>query len=340
MDNLRFAVMGTGFWAGYQVSAWFEVGGVELVAAYNRTRSRAEAFAERFGSPRVYDDPEVLFESEQLDFVDIITEAQAHAPLVALAARYRVPVICQKPMAADCTTAQEMLRVCEEAGIPFFVHENFRYQRPLRAVKEVLDTGQIGRPFRARIQFVHHNPVIFENQPLLKTLERFAVADLGVHLLDLARFYFGEPDSLYCQTHRTRADIAGEDVATLVLRIGELACTCEISYSTRTEWGHFPETFVYVEGDQGTLELGPDCRIHVTTESGTLVRQVVPPRYDWADPDYALVHASIVDANRALLEALRTGQPPETSAEDNIKTVSLMCAAYDSAQHNQVIQLT
>jgi len=339
MDKLRFAVFGTGFWAGYQVPAWFEVGGVELVAVYNRTRARAEAFAARFGSPRVYDDPEELFRSEQLDFVDIITEVQAHAPLVELAARYRVPVICQKPMAADCTTAQAMVRACEETGIPFFIHENFRYQRPLRAVKEVLAAGQIGQPFRARIQFVHHNPVIFENQPLLKTLERFAVADMGVHLLDLARFYFGEPDSIYCQTYRTRDDIAGEDVATLVLRIAGMICTCEISYSTRTEWGHFPETFVYVEGDRGTVELGPDCRLRVTDEDGTRVRAVVPPRYDWADPDYALVHASIVEANRALLDALRTGRPPETSAEDNIKTVNLMCAAYDSAQQNQVIHL-
>jgi predicted dehydrogenase len=340
MRDLKFAVLGTGFWAGFQVPAWFEVGGVNLVAAYNRTRARAEAFAERFGVPRVYDDPEALFKAEELDFVDIVTEVQAHAPLVALAAKYRVPVICQKPMAADCTTAGEMVHACEAAGIPFFIHENFRYQRPLRAVKEILDTGEIGHPFRARIQFVHSNPAIFENQPLLKTLERFAVADLGVHLLDLARFYFGEPDSLYCQTYRTRDDIAGEDVATIVLSMGDVTCTCEISYSTRTEWGHFPETFVYVEGHEGTLELGPDCRVHVTTEAGTRVRAYAPPRYAWADPDYALVHASIVDTNRALLESLRTGRSPETSAEDNIKTVSLMCAAYDSAERNQVIQLT
>ena len=45
MATLRFAVMGTGFWANFQIPAWFEVGGVELVALYNRTRSRAEAMA-------------------------------------------------------------------------------------------------------------------------------------------------------------------------------------------------------------------------------------------------------------------------------------------------------
>ena len=35
---LRFAVFGTGFWARFQLAAWREVGGVECVALYNRTR--------------------------------------------------------------------------------------------------------------------------------------------------------------------------------------------------------------------------------------------------------------------------------------------------------------
>ena len=75
MTNLKFAVMGTGFWANFQIPAWFEVGGVELVALYNRTRSRAEAMAAKCVSdwrapntPRVYDDPDELFRREQARF--------------------------------------------------------------------------------------------------------------------------------------------------------------------------------------------------------------------------------------------------------------------------------
>ena len=54
MANLRFAVLGTGFWANFQIPAWFEVGGVELAALYNRTRGKAEAMAEKcvsWGAP-------------------------------------------------------------------------------------------------------------------------------------------------------------------------------------------------------------------------------------------------------------------------------------------------
>jgi predicted dehydrogenase len=338
MAALKFAVMGTGFWSNYQIPAWFEVDGVELVAVYNRTVSKAQKVAERFDVPKVYGDPEELLQKEDLDFVDIITEVPAHAPLVYLAAQYNVPVICQKPMAPDYDTAQKMVEVTRKAGVPFFVHENFRYQTPLRALKGVLGEGHIGQPMRARIQFVHGlEDFVWDNQPILKTLDRFALTDLGSHLLDLARFFFGEPHSLYCQHFQIRGDIAGEDAASIVLKIGDMVCTCDISYSTKTEWGHFPETFVYIEGKQGTIELAPDYWIRVTTDQGTHARRYPPPRYSWCDPDYNVAHASMVPIHRDFLKALETGRPPETSGEDNLKTMRLVYAAYESAGRNQVI---
>ena len=338
MPDLKFAVMGAGFWSHYQIPAWLEVGGVQLVALYNRTVSKAQKVAEKFSVSRVYADADELFLNEELDFVDIITEVPAHASFVFLAVKYKVPVICQKPMAPDYETAREMVAACREAGVPFFVHENFRYQTPIRAVKRLLDEGQIGRPFRARIQFVHGFP-IFENQPFLKTLERFVLTDVGSHILDLARFFFGEEQSVYCQHYRTRDDIAGEDVATVILKIGDVICNCEMSQSTRTEWGHFPETFVYIEGEKGTIDLGPGFWIHVTTDDGTFSRRYPPPRYDWANPDYDVVHSSMVPLHADFIKALKAGAPPETSGEDNLKTMRLVYSAYESAERNQVIPL-
>ena len=80
--KLRFAVFGTGFWANYQIAAWNEVGGVELVALYNRTKSKAAAMAEKFKVPAVYDDYELLLEKERIDFADIIiaSDARGDAP--------------------------------------------------------------------------------------------------------------------------------------------------------------------------------------------------------------------------------------------------------------------
>lgn len=271
--------------------------------------------------------------------MDIITEVPAHAPLVHLAARYRVPVICQKPMAADYETAAGMVAACRDAGVPFFVHENFRWQTPIRALKAALDSGQIGRPFRARIQFEFYKPFVFENQPLLKQLPRLALADVGSHLFDLARFFFGEAQGIYCQTRRVRPDIAGEDVASAMLRCSDVICTCDMSYATRTEQEQFPQTLFYIEGTRGTVELAPDFWIRLTTDEGTFVRRYPPQRFAWADPDYAVVHASIVPCNADLLAGIHGDHPAETTGEDNLKTVELVQRAYDSAAENKVISL-
>ncbi len=340
MADLKFAVLGTGFWSHYQIPAWFETGGVDLVAVYNRTVARAEKVAEKFGVPRVYDDPEELLQKETLDFVDIITEVPAHAPLVQLAAQYQVPVICQKPMAPDYETAQKMVAVCREAGVPFFVHENYRWQAPVRELKRVLDEGHIGRPFRGRFQFVHAlEPFVWENQPLLKSLERLVVADQGSHQLDLARFFFGEAQSVYCQHLRTRDDILGEDVASITLKMENAICNVEISFVSKTEWGHFPEELIYLEGTRGTLELAPDFWIRLTTDAGTRLWRHLPPRYAWADPNYDVNHASMVPLHQDFLNALQTGQAPENAGEDNLKTMQLVYAAYESAARNQVIAI-
>lgn len=341
MPDLRFAIFGTGFWSLYQIPAWFEVGGVQPLAAYNRTKARAEQVAGRFGIPRVYADPEELLrrERENLDFLDIITAVETHAPLVHLAARYKIPVICQKPMSTDLASAEGMVAACQEAGVPLYIHENWRWQAPIRALKQALDSQFIGTPFRARIDMISGFPV-FDNQPFLKELEQFILTDLGSHTLDVARFLFGEAASLYCQTRRVHKDIQGEDVATVLMRMGPAGVTVTVNMAyagNYLEREAFPQTFFFIEGERGSLELAENYWLKVTTEEGTLARRVPPPRYAWADPEYEVVHSSIVACNADILKALQGQGQAETTGADNLKTVRLVFAAYDSSSQDKVL---
>ena len=99
MEKLKFAILGCGFWSQFQLGAWQELDGAECVALYNRTLSKADDLARRFGIPHTYDDAEEMMEKEKLDFVDIITDVDTHKEFVELAAKYKKHVICQKPMA-------------------------------------------------------------------------------------------------------------------------------------------------------------------------------------------------------------------------------------------------
>jgi predicted dehydrogenase len=337
MRPLRFAVLGSRFWAQFQIAAWGEVEGAELVAIYNRTRARAEATAQRFGIAAVYDDAEAMFATEQLDFVDIVTHPSTFAHFVPLAARYHLPVFCQKPMAPDLATAHEMVRVCREAGVPFFVHENWRWQPQIRVLKRTLAEADVGRPFRARLVYSSNYPV-FVNEPHLRDLEQFMLTDMGTHILDVARYLFGEASCLYCQAGRVDATIKGEDVATVMMAMGEgVTVTCEMSYASRLEHQTFPQVCILVECEKGSVELALDYWIRTTTEAGTFAEQCALPWCDWMDPVHRVVHASIISCNAHLLEALRSGRQAETSGEDNLKTLELVYGSYESAAGRKVV---
>ena len=340
MRPLRFAIFGTGFWSRHQLAGWRELEGIECVALYNRTFSKAEALAAEFGVPAVYDDPWKLLAREKIDFIDIITDVDTYAPFLALAAKHKIPVICQKPMAPTLALAEQMVEGCRKAGVPLAIHENWRWQTPIRELKAALDTGAIGRIHRARVDYANSFPV-FENQPFLKELEQFILTDIGSHILDVARFLFGEARTVYCQTKRVHRDIKGEDVATVMMRMRSGATvTCNMSYASPVEHDRFPETFVFIEGEHGSIELGPDFWLRITTaKTGTHARRCPPPFFKWADARYALVHSSIVACHRDLLRALQTNTPAETSGEDNLKTMKLVFASYDSAQGDQVVTL-
>lgn len=341
MTKLRFAMFGTGFWAYYQLAGWLETGEVECVALYNRTKEKALKLAAQFNIPAtsVYDSPEALLANERLDFVDICTSVETHYPLTRMAAERGLPVVCQKPMAISLQEAEAMVEVCKGAGVPLYINENWRWQYPIRQFKKALDSGQIGRVFRARIDYRNSFPV-FDNQPFLKDLEQFIITDIGSHLLDTARFLFGDATALYATSYRVHPDISGEDVATVVLTLQSGATViCDMSYASKREQDRFPETYAEAEGDCGFLELGPDFWLRETTETGTNLTRHKPPRYSWADPAYDVVHASIVPCQLNLARALKGLEVGETSGEDNLKTMQLVFKAYESAAAGQAIKL-
>ncbi|MDX2286527.1 MAG: Gfo/Idh/MocA family oxidoreductase [Bacteroidia bacterium] len=337
MRPLKFAVIGAGFWAGYQIPAWYELEGAELTAVCDRTQSKAQALADRHRIPRVYSDAAALLEAEQLDFVDIITDADSHAPLAAAAAKRGVAVVCQKPMAPRLDAAREMLAACEAAGVSLSVHENWRWQTPIRRVKALLDSGTIGQPFKARVSFCSAFPV-FDNQPFLAELEEFILTDIGSHILDVCRFLFGEAESLLCHTASVNPRIRGEDVAQVLMKMKTgMTCFADMSYASILPEEAFPQTLILIEGSEGSIRLGLNHLIEVATRAGTTRETADPPAYPWADPAYALVHSSIVDCNRNLLRALQGHGPADTSGRDNLETLRLVHAAYASAREGRMI---
>jgi predicted dehydrogenase len=340
MGKLKFAVLGCGFWSKFQIGAWSELDGAELVAVYNRTASKAQKIADYFKVKNVYDDAEKLFKNEKIDFVDIITDVDTHAHFVKMAVKNGVRnIICQKPMAPDFATAKEMVDICKKAGARLFIHENYRWQAPVRRFKQIIDSGVIGIPFKARVSFLSGYPV-FDNQPFLKELDHFILTDMGSHILDVTRYLFGECKELWCETRAINKGIKGEDLAVIMMNMKNgMPVYTEMSYASIVEHDSFSTLHILVEGEKGSVCLGPKFEIRTTTRSGTVSETVKFPSYHWADPDYIVNHESGIHINRNILEAIKGNEEAENTGEDNLETVRLIWACYSSAKKRQKISI-
>lgn len=344
--TLRGALLGCGHVSIYHLRAWAQIEGVEIVALANRTIDKAEARAREFGisMKHIYSDYRELFDKEAIDFVDIASAPHIHRVQVEAAAAYGRHILCQKPFAPNLEDAQAMIDACNRAGVLFSINENWRWRSWYREVKRLLDQGVIGQPRYARIArhtnlvlpIAAETPALFINQSYLLETDMLILYEWGTHLIDVLRFFFGDPMSLYARMDKVSPFGQGEDRALVVLNFETMIGLIDISWSTiNSEAGSSQLEQVTIEGDNGTIKLMP--------ESGDLL-EVTSRDESWQRPAFNITPAqayqeSYTATQRHFIECLREGRTPETVASDNLKTLQATLAAYQSAQENQVIQL-
>lgn len=340
MAELNGALIGCGFFAINQMHAWNDVLGAKIVAICDRDPERLKIVGDQFGIERRYTDAQALFSDGGIDFVDIATTVSSHCALVELAAAHKVPAICQKPFAKTLDDAKAMVKICDEAGIPLMVHENFRWQTPIQAVRKALDSGAIGTPFWGRFSF-RSGFDVFSGQPYLAEGERFIIEDLGIHTLDIARFILGDVTSLVARTKRVNPKIKGEDVATILMDHENGATSIvDVSYATKLETDPFPETLIELDGTEGSIRLYQGYRFEVMTPNGTTVSDVSPKLLSWASRPWHNIQESVFAIQQHWVDQLASDKETSTSGADNLKTFALVEAAYDSAASGNRVDIT
>ena len=114
----RVAVVGgAGTWGRYYLHAYAEHPDCEIVALVDRARDRRQAFADRYGIQTVFDSVEELLSREVPDIVSAVVPVAHNYPTVVACAEAGVRVVsCEKPVAAELTEADAMVRICRDRG--------------------------------------------------------------------------------------------------------------------------------------------------------------------------------------------------------------------------------
>jgi len=156
--------------------------GVDVVLA-DTEPGRAAAFAAELGAEAA-DDPFAA----RLDALVVAAPTAAHAPLLRRAAEHGLPAFCEKPVALDLATVDDVLAVTARAGNLVQIGFQRRFDAGYRAAREAVASGGLGTVLVLRA--ATHDP---SPPPETYIAESGGIfRDLHIHDFDAVRFVTGE----------------------------------------------------------------------------------------------------------------------------------------------------
>ncbi len=117
----------------------------KVVGLWRRDATKAQASASQFSIPLIFDTPEALCASPEIDAVFIVSPDALHLPHVLLAAKHGKAILCEKPLALNAGEVEQMLAAANTASVPFGVAQNMRYNRSLDVMRRWIAEGRIGQ---------------------------------------------------------------------------------------------------------------------------------------------------------------------------------------------------
>ena len=161
----------------------------------SQNKANAEEVAKEFNIPQVYDSWQQLIKDKNIEILDIAVPPDVQLEIVREAVKendHIKGILCQKPLAMNLQEANEIVLLCEEAGIKLSVNSNMRYDQSIRALKTLLDHNYFGEIVLATVDM----RAIPHWQDFLKKYDRLEMLNMGIHHIDTFRYLFGDPEKV------------------------------------------------------------------------------------------------------------------------------------------------
>ena len=178
--------------------AFSEVDGSSVVAVMSRDAKKAKSYAERHKVKKWYTDAQELINDPEVNAVYIATPPSSHTTFAIMAMKAGKPVYVEKPLAASYEDCVRINKVYEDTKVPCFVAYYRRELPYFKKVKDIIDSGQLGKIINVQIRFaVPPRDLDYEKSDKLPWRLQPDIAgggyfyDLASHQLDLLQYFFG-----------------------------------------------------------------------------------------------------------------------------------------------------
>lgn len=332
-DRLKIGVIGTGRIGSFHTRNLVRrIPEANVVAVCDIRLDVAQAVADELGIRRVVRDYRELLADKEIEAVVIASNTDTHAFMIKDAALAGKHIFSEKPLALDLASIDDALAVVEKTGVKLQVGFNRRFDRSFRRVREIVASGQVGRPC-----ILH----ITNRDPVPPTLEYAKTSggmflDMAIHDFDMARYQLGEIEEVYAMGNVLVAPELAEigdvdtDVVTLRFANGALGV---IDNSRQAVYGYDQRLEVF--GSAGSARAENEANDTVLQSDASGLHSAKPPRF-FIDR-YLECY---VTEFREFIDCVLNDKIPPVTGKDGRLAVVIGFAAIRSFKENRPVRLS
>lgn len=331
-QTLRIGVIGVGR-IGRMHAALLarQIPGAAVAAVQDADDKSARETADALGVPAAADVDELLANPE-VDAVAICSSTETHADLIVAAANAAKPIFCEKPVSLDLAEVDRALASVEDAGVPFQIGFNRRFDPAHAAVAAAVADGSVGDPHLVRITSRDPAP-----PPMAYVRGSGGIfLDMTIHDFDMARFVTGSEVVEVFARGAVRidpgfADADDVDTAVVVL-VHENGCLTTIDNSRQAVYGYDQRVEVFGSAGAAASDNPLAHTAAVWTAGGTEAATLPYFYLERYTPSY-------LREWEAFVSAVSSGTTPPVTVRDARAPMAIGLAAWRSAREGRPVRV-
>jgi len=206
MNKIGLGLIGLGYIGKVHLRNCLKLDSAALLAVSDISK-KALNLAKKMGINRVYNDYKMLLKNDKIDAVIIALPNHLHLPCAKEAAEAGKHILLEKPLAKSVAEGKEIISTAKKNNIKLMVGYAFRFSPSFKALKDKIENGEIGEVQIAYATDVASGPIFHRTErDVPRPVPEWwfkkeltgggALIDLGSHMINLTRWYFGEVNKI------------------------------------------------------------------------------------------------------------------------------------------------
>jgi UDP-N-acetylglucosamine 3-dehydrogenase len=329
----KIAIIGAGIISDFHVQGWKNIPNIEIHTVVDLNEDLAKEKAEKWGAKNFETDYQKVLQNPEVTICDICLPHFLHAKVTIDALNAGKNVLCEKPIALNIDEALKVQEAEKASGKLLMIGENWYYIPSIQKAYEIYKSGKIGEAynFRANLDFPGVRQAA--DQSSYTRIHSWRgnkeqcgggiLLDAGIHTLSVGRWFMGEAEEITGSFGKQVNDLKDglEDSFSAV-----------INYKNKsTGLFHFAEPAGYsgsfdfkILGEKGVIEID-------------IFKELVRVNAGDDKEEYVVkAKGGMTEEMEHFIECLEKGNKPISDSDDQIRSLALVFAAYESANNKCV----